>query len=1253
MLSRSTTLPVLASAFAVALFAVAPPPAHAGLGVGPSAPIDPTRIRAVLDQTGVVSAVNGAGVTLFVWTDGRSGNADIFGARVDADGNLLDPDGLEIASGDRAQGEPAVAWSGSSWLVAWSEEMTPGNFDVLATRVTSAGAVLDVPVIGVATNSSSESHPALAWDGARHLAVWELDQSSTVAVTRIAGTTIESNGTVNGPGAVISLSTSDTEPVLATAGATALLAFSSQRDGNGNVYAVRLTGASSGTLLTRLDALDVNLTAGDPAKQGPAAVASAAGGGWLVAWEDGRNQPTSGSDIFGTRVSAAGAVLDAGGIEIADETGEDVAVAVRHSGSDWLVTWSQIGSGQFLRHVANNGNPAPARLTVSSASGLAGDGTIGGPAATPLLAWSEPGPGSGQDVVARFHNPGGGDPFGPIFPLSSQTPDQTQPALAFSGSTWLIAWVDDRFGPTQGQIRVGFTDSAAFEPPVPATIQFAAPRPGLDQATPTAVYDGANFNLFWSEERGGFRRIVGARFTVGGTFIDSFTVSSGTWNETDPSAAYNRDSDRVVIAWSDNRAGTSERDIWGREWRNGTALDVEFAMLADPGVREELPKLATGAFSTMFMAFQRSSEPGASAIYGVFLFPPLAGDLFFDFPLREETGRRFEAPNIGFNGQDWLIAFHEVVENDGPDLHIPAVRLYSGAFGIREFADLGPGSYVPALPAVAGAGYNFMAAWGSLQGGVQDLYVRSVNPARTSDDIPFAATSGPAEEGGPAVASGRDDRAGFAYLKPQRDAEWNGLRLFGGEAQDTLAGKVVINEFLANPPSDAKEFVEFFNKSGRTFNLNGWRLEINDDDGEVVSCFSDRVRPGDGDERPFGSLCGEIPSEDFLTNTDFNGFTETPGQGFLPNRFASLRLFSPSGVLVDQVAYGINGGAPVSAGIPFAIINPATIELGREAARVSGGRNPFAPDGGVPEVFAAGESAAVSTSRIPNGTDTDNDGADFNLTPNSTVNAVNAGTAAALGTAIFFTRIYASGVADDAVEFYNARFDTPINFNNWYLSDGETTQRIGLPTNIFTLLQPFEKRILRRGELGSFTFPFDFDDVLYLYDSEFTRVEQIAWWRDDGAFPLDSCMTRSPETGGFHDGNDWVTSGGDRANYTLGPVRYEPCGINAPAVGVPGDRAMLAFRGAIPNPASREKGAQLAFTVPGVEGDGALGVRIRLYDVAGRLVETVVDRPFSPGEHRVPLGRFGERGRVLAAGVYHARLEVGNDVLSRPIVILP
>jgi len=96
-------------------------------------------------------------------------------------------------------------------------------------------------------------------------------------------------------------------------------------------------------------------------------------------------------------------------------------------------------------------------------------------------------------------------------------------------------------------------------------------------------------------------------------------------------------------------------------------------------------------------------------------------------------------------------------------------------------------------------------------------------------------------------------------------------------------------------------------------------------------------------------------------------------------------------------------------------------------------------------------------------------------------------------------------------------------------------------------------------------------------------------------------------------------------------------GSGAPAAGL----AMLAAR---PNPFS--DATQIRFTL-----GAAQPVTVRLYDVAGRAVATLVDGEMRPaGEHAVQLDA---RRYQLAAGVYVARIEAGQQKATVRVVLAP
>ena len=63
-------------------------------------------------------------------------------------------------------------------------------------------------------------------------------------------------------------------------------------------------------------------------------------------------------------------------------------------------------------------------------------------------------------------------------------------------------------------------------------------------------------------------------------------------------------------------------------------------------------------------------------------------------------------------------------------------------------------------------------------------------------------------------------------------------------------------------------------------------------------------------------------------------------------------------------------------------------------------------------------------------------------------------------------------------------------------------------------------------------------------------------------------------------------------------------------------------------------------------------VSIRIYDVSGRLVRTLVDSRMRPGERSVAWDGIDGSGRSCASGVYFVRVETGSRSATRKAVLL-
>lgn len=90
----------------------------------------------------------------------------------------------------------------------------------------------------------------------------------------------------------------------------------------------------------------------------------------------------------------------------------------------------------------------------------------------------------------------------------------------------------------------------------------------------------------------------------------------------------------------------------------------------------------------------------------------------------------------------------------------------------------------------------------------------------------------------------------------------------------------------------------------------------------------------------------------------------------------------------------------------------------------------------------------------------------------------------------------------------------------------------------------------------------------------------------------------------------------------------------------------FALRQNIPNPFNPTTG--ISYDVP----QGGATVSIRIYDVSGRTVRTLVDGWRPGGTHRVTWDGRDAAGNAVSSGVYFYRMAAGSFVEARRMVLL-
>ncbi|MEW6686688.1 MAG: FlgD immunoglobulin-like domain containing protein [Candidatus Edwardsbacteria bacterium] len=124
-----------------------------------------------------------------VWQDYQSGNAEIYGARMDTSGAILDPGGFLIYSGGILGIPglvPQVIFDGTNYIVLFNAG------DIAYKRVSTGGTVLDASPIWTSTGSSVQI--SLTFDGAKYFYVFASPSNDAYGDSIVKGDTLNSGG---------------------------------------------------------------------------------------------------------------------------------------------------------------------------------------------------------------------------------------------------------------------------------------------------------------------------------------------------------------------------------------------------------------------------------------------------------------------------------------------------------------------------------------------------------------------------------------------------------------------------------------------------------------------------------------------------------------------------------------------------------------------------------------------------------------------------------------------------------------------------------------------------------------------------------------------------------------------------------------------------------------------------------------------------------------------------------------------------
>lgn len=422
---------LLSSALVSSLLGAAP-------GLSPELPLEDALPAPGPYRAGTSVAANDSR-WLAVW----EGSSRLMGTFVGPDGSVSSAEAFPIAATLKDRLAPAVASDGRDFLVAWGEslslDLVPS--EIRAARVSAEGEVLDPEGIVLIGNIPRVAPVAVASNGASYLVVWMEGHAWTKVSAALVS---ESSGGLEvTPIALPSRTGGRSLPAVASAEGDFLLAWTDEGDASASTSARLMAARVTATGLV-LDP-DGVVIPGTP-KWGTAPALASDGTRFLLTWMDASQIATDDELRMASVEASMLGTLPISSTQLRS-TFDLGAAAVAWTGEDYLATWLRAPSRSktVLEHarISSGGILLGAPTEVPAPGARAPTVSVLGPQALVIHATDTEGPPLSRTLDGLQVELGSGA-FTPV-PLVARQPNaQSGLALAWTGTGTLALWLDSR-----------------------------------------------------------------------------------------------------------------------------------------------------------------------------------------------------------------------------------------------------------------------------------------------------------------------------------------------------------------------------------------------------------------------------------------------------------------------------------------------------------------------------------------------------------------------------------------------------------------------------------------------------------------------------------------------------------------------------------------------------------------------------------------------------------------------------------------
>ena len=382
---------------------------------------------------------------------------------------------------------------------------------------------------------------------------------------------------------------------------------------SGDLFGARLT--SAGALL---DPAGFIISAQPNTQQWPDVASD--GAGFFVVWQDQRTSPSG--EVYGARVSAAGLTLDPGGLQLGNTASRQPKVAF--AGGRYLVVWSDDADVYGARFDPTGATgtllDAPAGFLLQAKAGVTeGSPDVDADGTGFFVTWSDSRAGAAGLYGANVSTAAA---VTPVYGLLIASGSANEAALAWNGASHLVVWSSVRGSPSYSQIVAALVSPAGTVWP-DTTGGLALTTSFLNKSQPAVTSigtsgSGTTFLVGWAEAPATGTDpsdVYGVRVSAAGVPLDvpRLALTSGTSTQREPALANNGVS--ALVAWTDTAATTTASRVLG-ETVSATGTVGATALLTRVASTEVAPAVAWGATNYLVVWQDNRTAANGWDIYG-------------------------------------------------------------------------------------------------------------------------------------------------------------------------------------------------------------------------------------------------------------------------------------------------------------------------------------------------------------------------------------------------------------------------------------------------------------------------------------------------------------------------------------------------------------------------------------------------------------------------------------------------------------